>query len=352
MTRSRPNPCVSSSWMSWYSDAPSNSVARMRWRILRFGSQPSQYQVPSSTLFLSEHDHHEQRVACAVEHLVCLEPVEPLDELEAAREIDERAQLLREDHAGQVRLAIDPPGAVFDGLERHVLAEDLAHGIHVVERRERRAKDEVPAATRPGPRPCGIRPRRSDVPVEDVEAATPERSADRAEVGDELLVGEQVPLRVLHAECGVHRPAQAEVGHVADDELRALAFRGEALAQELDVGGREVEPGHGVAAVGETGQVWPRAAGDVEHAAHGAARVALEAVDEEVDLALPVHVEGDLVEARRRVLAHPFTWGASTWPPTPPNVRSAPGNPWRSSIARVLIAPTTRAWPRESPRTR
>src|SRR5207302_2462991 len=54
----------------------------------------------------------------------------------------------------------------------------------------------------------------------------------------------------------------------------------------------------------ETGQVWPRATGDVEHAAHGAARVALEAVDEEVDLALPVHVEGDLVEARRRVLAH------------------------------------------------
>ena len=29
--------------------------------------------------------------------------------------------------------------------------------------------------------------------------------------------------------------------------------------------------------------------------------------------------------------------GAPTWPPTPPNVRSAPGNPWRSSISRRFL---------------
>src|SRR5207249_5479942 len=35
--------------------------------------------------------------------------------------------------------------------------------------------------------------------------------------------------------------------------------------------------------------------------------------------------------------AHLSTWGAPTWPPTPPNARSAPGNPWHSSSSRVLI---------------
>src|SRR5882724_8842772 len=34
---------------------------------------------------------------------------------------------------------------------------------------------------------------------------------------------------------------------------------------------------------------------------------------------------------RPRGWADLLTWGAPTWPPTPPNVRSAPGNPWRSS---------------------
>ena len=33
--------------------------------------------------------------------------------------------------------------------------------------------------------------------------------------------------------------------------------------------------------------------------------------------------------------AHLFTWGAPRWPPTLPNVRSAPGNPWRSSTTRL-----------------
>ena len=34
------------------------------------------------------------------------------------------------------------------------------------------------------------------------------------------------------------------------------------------------------------------------------------------------------------------TWGAPTWPPTPPSARSAPGNPGRSSTSRFggLIA--------------
>ena len=37
------------------------------------------------------------------------------------------------------------------------------------------------------------------------------------------------------------------------------------------------------------------------------------------------------------VPAHQLTWGAPKWPPAPPNVRSAPGHPWRSSIGRKVI---------------
>src|SRR5207245_7157713 len=41
------------------------------------------------------------------------------------------------------------------------------------------------------------------------------------------------------------------------------------------------------------------------------------------------------------------TWWAPRSPPTPPDARSAPGNPWRSSIIRVLIA--RRGGPRDRP---
>src|SRR5437867_1287558 len=62
--------------------------------------------------------------------------------------------------------------------------------------------------------------------------------------------------------------------------------------------------------------------------------------------------EGDDGQQADRRQAHLFMWGAPRWPPslfkrrglrpprTPPaDARSAPGNPWRSSIIRVLIAP-------------
>ena len=65
--------------------------------------------------------------------------------------------------------------------------------------------------------------------------------------------------------------------------------------------GGEVEPGHPVAALGQPDEVGSGAAGDVEHAADRPPGEALEAVDEEVDLALAVHVERDLVEPRARV---------------------------------------------------
>ena len=38
-------------------------------------------------------------------------------------------------------------------------------------------------------------------------------------------------------------------------------------------------------------------------------------------------------------VSHRFTWGAPTWPPTPPNARSAPGDPWRSSITGLIVTP-------------
>src|SRR5215470_7718398 len=110
-------------------------------------------------------------------------------------------------------------------------------------------------------------------------------------------------LRVLHADRRVHRPRQAEVGHVADDELRGLLFRVQALAQEPDIGSRQVQAHHVVAAIGQTREMWAGAARDIEHAPHRPLRIALEAVGEEVDLALAVHVERDFVVARCGVLA-------------------------------------------------
>src|SRR3989441_9470831 len=81
-----------------------------------------------------------------------------------------------------------------------------------------------------------------------------------------------------------------------------MAPGGESLSQELDVPQGQVEPRHRVAAIGEAHQVWPGAAGDVDDPADGSSRKPPEAVDEEVDLALAVEVERDLVEARRAVL--------------------------------------------------
>src|SRR5437870_8311090 len=84
---------------------------------------------------------------------MALESEEPLDELEAARQLDERLELLRENHPRQMRLAVQPPRAVVDRLQCHPFAEDLGHRVHVVERRERGAHDEPPAALGPRPAP-------------------------------------------------------------------------------------------------------------------------------------------------------------------------------------------------------
>src|SRR5256885_15017057 len=101
-----------------------------------------------------------------------LKSKEPLDELEATRQLDERPELLREDHPRQVRLAIEPARAVVDRLERHALTEDLAHRVHLVERRERGAHDQSPAPLEPRPAAGRVRPGRGHVAVEDVEAAS------------------------------------------------------------------------------------------------------------------------------------------------------------------------------------
>ena len=47
---------------------------------------------------------------------------------------------------------------------------------------------------------------------------------------------------------------------------------------------------------------------------------------------------GDGVAEQGTQFRHLTTWGAPTWSPTPPITRSAPGNPWRSSVMRTLIA--------------
>src|SRR5207247_9358397 len=47
---------------------------------------------------------------------------------------------------------------------------------------------------------------------------------------------------------------------------------------------------------------------------------------------------GDGVAEQGKQFRHLTTWGDPTWPTTTPIHRSAPGNPWRSSVMRTLIA--------------
>src|SRR5262249_10462078 len=79
---------------------------------------------PPRALALAENDDHQQRMARPLQHPGRLEAEKPLDELESASQLDQRPQLLGEDHAREVRLAIHAARAVLDGLQRHVLLED------------------------------------------------------------------------------------------------------------------------------------------------------------------------------------------------------------------------------------
>src|SRR5256885_427997 len=90
----------------------------------------------------------------------------------------------------------------------------------------------------------------------------------------------------------------------AENDARAVVpVGGEPLSQESDILRREVEPRHRVPAIGETDQVRPGPASDVERPADPDPGVPLEAVDEEVDLELAVRVERDLVEPGGGVVA-------------------------------------------------
>src|SRR5439155_1570215 len=46
-----------------------------------------------------------------------------------------------------------------------------------------------------------------------------------------------------------------------------------------------------------------------------------------------------------------LTWGAPRWPPTPPNVRSAPAKPWRSSKPPTFGTPRQKPWRSSKPPT-
>src|SRR2546426_11488344 len=79
----------------------------------------------TAALLLAQDDDHDDGMPGALEHLLGLEAEEPLDELEAAGQLDQGLELLREDHARQVRLAVEPAGAGLGGPQRPSLPEDL-----------------------------------------------------------------------------------------------------------------------------------------------------------------------------------------------------------------------------------
>src|SRR6267143_3047911 len=128
-------------------------------------------------------------------------------------------------------------------------------------------------------------------------------------------------------------------GEVAIHRVRAdLPRPASGLAGRLPRGA--VEDGGAVQLVGRhvarLGRGRLRVAARPAHAGHGLEILHVLLVVDLVEDRLVVvrHVHPDQEE---RVGAHLLTWGGPTWPPTPPNARSAPGNPWRSSATRALI---------------
>src|SRR5438445_2151453 len=144
---------------------------------------------------------------------------------------------------------------------------------------------------------------------------------DEARLG-RVGVDDRRPPRAYHA------PEVDERGHVARPDLAAergdVEQRHAAAARVIHAGG--VGLGH---AHGEPARV---AGGERHHARDGVLRRPPEGQPRD-------DVEGGET--------HRLTWGAPTWPPTPPSARSAPGNPWRSSVTRVLIG--SRGGPRHGP---
>src|SRR5437773_4227746 len=196
---------------------------------------------PRGTLAPSEDDDHQEGVMGLVELEMRLEAVEPLYQLEAACQLHEGAELLREDHARGMTLTVDVALPVLVGLEFHVLEEGLGHRIEVLERLEGGPDGGPSPAARPRPAPRRVGPRRAHVAVENVEATLAHGPGDAAEVGEDGLVREQVALRILHADGGVHGFRQLEAGHIGDMEPDIEPLLGRALAQEGDVLRREVE---------------------------------------------------------------------------------------------------------------
>ena len=186
------------------------------------------------------------------------------------------------------------------------------------------------APARPGPPARRVGPRRAHVAVEHVEPARGERARHAAQVGDDRLVGEQVALRVLHADGGVDGTGKVKARHVAHAQVHGEPRVRRPLPEELDVLRREVEAAHPVPALAEADQVRAGAARDVEHGPHATAGEGPEAVNEEVHFLLPVHVEGDLVVAGRRVLARQRRRGGAGEPSLSAGVTAA-----------VVTAPTT-----------
>src|SRR5262245_61151551 len=256
----------------------------------------------AAALELSEHDDHQERMMGFVELQMRLEAVEPLDQLETPRQLDESAELLREHHPGGMALAVDVALAVLMRLELHVLIESLGHRVQILQRLEGGPDRGASPAPRPRPAARGIGPGRAHVAIEDVEAALANGPGHAAQMGEDGLIREQVTLRVLHADGRVHGPGEPEPGHVGDVEPHVQALLGRSLAQEHDVLGREVETRHAIAAAPEADQVRTRAARDVENRLDRTPGKPAEAVGEEIHLLLPIHVEGDLVVARRGVL--------------------------------------------------
>src|SRR5262245_38907460 len=90
----------------------------------RLEDQPRHKAIVTFTLRSSQHDDHQERVVRVLHPEAGLETVEPVNQLQAASQVDQASELLREDHPRPMDLSVDVVRAVVLDLELHVLRED------------------------------------------------------------------------------------------------------------------------------------------------------------------------------------------------------------------------------------
>src|SRR4030095_3443466 len=135
-------------------------------------------------------------------------------------------------------------------------------------------------------------------------------------------------------------PAAAGEAELARAAVKHERGRLPALAAHLELAPLDAQPQTGAERL-HARLLGREASGEVRHRVAARAAVGDLLLGEHAAQEALVPAGDHLAHARDldQIHAHAAdhcTWGAPTWPPPPPNVRSAPGDPWRSSVTGII----------------